>query len=398
MTARPHIVFVDDEPSILAGLRRMLRTRRDRWDMSFAEGGAAALEILSSGSCDVLVTDYRMPGMDGAALLERVRAEFPGTARVILSGQTNEENLLGIMLLAHEVLTKPANPEQLVTAVERLIDIRSTFVGSGTDQDAVLVESLPSPPGMLGELMAILDSEDSSAKSVGAVVEKDPAAAAKVLRLVNSSAYSSGRHVSNVGQAIALLGVPTVRGLVLMHDLIRTFDVRGDLPVEWLDALTLHSVETSRLCGQLTAGTNWESHAVTAGLLHEVGQLVRASSRAAEFGQVIEAWHSAGDLSLPEIERATFGVSHVETGAHLLTLWGLPAAVAEAVAGHFDAPLGRVGRAGPRRGQPMAPVALATGCLTSPPRPPAAGSCRSDPPAGNIRYRVVSGVLMWLVY
>jgi YesN/AraC family two-component response regulator len=88
MTPRPHILFVDDEPRILGGMRRMLRTYRDRWDMSFAEGGEAALVALRDRPCDVIISDYRMPGMNGAQLLEHVRSEFPATARVILSGQT----------------------------------------------------------------------------------------------------------------------------------------------------------------------------------------------------------------------------------------------------------------------------------------------------------------------
>src|SRR5690349_3817692 len=101
MTGQPHILFVDDEPRILGGLRRMLRAHRDRWDMSFAGGGAEALETMRDRPCDVIVSDYRMPGIDGATLLAHVRDNYPGTARVILSGQTNEDSLLKIIMLAH---------------------------------------------------------------------------------------------------------------------------------------------------------------------------------------------------------------------------------------------------------------------------------------------------------
>ena len=114
VTARPHVLFVDDEPMILGGLRRMLRTSRDRWDMSFVDGGEAALAVLRERPCDVIVSDFRMPGMNGAQLLELVRRDHPGTARVILSGQTHEDSMLSIMVLAHEFLTKPSTPEQLV--------------------------------------------------------------------------------------------------------------------------------------------------------------------------------------------------------------------------------------------------------------------------------------------
>ena len=335
---RPHILFVDDEPRILGGLRRMLRGHRERWDMSFAEGAEAALATLRERPCDVIVSDYRMPGMNGAQLLERVRLDYPATARVILSGQTNEENLLSIIVLAHEFLTKPSSPEQLVATVERLIDVRAPD-GTGKRPDRADVQSLPSPPSTLVELIAALDCDDVSAGSVGSVIEQDPAATAKVLQLVNSSAYTVGRKISNVGQAVALLGLSTVRGLVLVHDLIRTFDVGGDLPAEWLDKLTLHSVETSRLCRTFAQGTDWESHAFTAGLLHEVGQLVLASTRPQEFARALSLWRepdteAADPAFLCVTESAVIGVSHVDAGTDLLRFWGLPKPVIEAVAGH----------------------------------------------------------------
>ena len=65
------ILFVDDEPKILMGLRRSLRCYRGEWEMCFAEGGGAALEQCAQGPFDVVVSDARMPGMDGSASPER---------------------------------------------------------------------------------------------------------------------------------------------------------------------------------------------------------------------------------------------------------------------------------------------------------------------------------------
>lgn len=336
MTQRPHVLFVDDEPMIIDGLRRMLRICRDRWTMSFAESGAAALDIMRTRPCDVVVTDYRMPEMDGAALLEQVRIEFPGMVRVILSGQTNESNLLRIMVLAHEMLSKPTTPEVLIDVIDRLLDARMR-TGSGQQSAVAFVESLPSPPHTFVELLAALDEEDASAQSVSAVIAQDPAAAAKVLHLVNSSAYTAGHKVSDVAQAVTLLGLHTVRGLVMMHDLIRVFDAAGALPTTWIDALTTHAVETSRLARLLSTGTDWQSHAFTAGLLHEVGQLVLASARPADFRTALDDWES-GDRELGTYEQARFDASHAQVGVGLLSLWGLPTAVIDAVGGHTTVP------------------------------------------------------------
>ena len=82
------ILFVDDETSILDGLKRMLRPMCAEWDMAFATGGETALSMLGAAPFDVIVTDMRMPGMDGASLLEVVREKYPNMLRIILSGYT----------------------------------------------------------------------------------------------------------------------------------------------------------------------------------------------------------------------------------------------------------------------------------------------------------------------
>jgi len=84
-----HVLFVDDEPSLLDGLRRKLRLHRAYWDVQFANGGEEALRMLRASSFDVVVTDMRMPGMDGAQFLGHVPDQFPAVVRIVLSGIAN---------------------------------------------------------------------------------------------------------------------------------------------------------------------------------------------------------------------------------------------------------------------------------------------------------------------
>jgi HD-like signal output (HDOD) protein/CheY-like chemotaxis protein len=342
MTGKPHVVFVDDEPRILDGLRRMLRRESARWDMSFAAGGAEALALMESRDCNVVVSDFRMPGMDGGELLGKVQRLYPTTARVILSGQTGEQDVLRVISLAHQFLTKPAPRDQLVQTVNRLIAAQAASGDDSARRDVSMVDSLPSPPGLVAELIAALNAEDASPESVGAIIEQDPAAAAKVLHLVNSSASMVSNVVSDVVQAVAMLGTRTVRGLVLMHAVVRGLDPSGALPTSWIQEVTDHSVHTSRLARQLAGDTPWADAAFTAGLLHEVGPLVLASSRPESYPGVLRSWaagsapgaQDAPGPTLDDIERASCGTCHSEAGANLLALWGLPPAVVEAVARH----------------------------------------------------------------
>src|SRR5262245_37814840 len=88
------ILFVDDEPNVLQGLERMLRSMRHEWEMQFAMSGPAALERLAEQTFDVIVSDMRMPGMTGAQLLTEVSQRHPHIVRIILSGQADQEDIL----------------------------------------------------------------------------------------------------------------------------------------------------------------------------------------------------------------------------------------------------------------------------------------------------------------
>src|SRR5437867_2356541 len=107
------VLFVDDEPNVLAGLQRMLRPMRQDWDMHFVTGGADALNALADARFDVIVSDMRMPGLDGADLLDEVSRTYPDVVRIVLSGQANQESILRVVGPAHQYLSKPCDAEAL---------------------------------------------------------------------------------------------------------------------------------------------------------------------------------------------------------------------------------------------------------------------------------------------
>ena len=300
MTTNPRILFVDDEPAMLAGLRRMLRGYRDRWEMSFAGSGEEALSILEG------------------------RARLEGWAGF---------DLLKVLLLAHQFVHKPCKEEDIVTAIERVLSLRSTLSNADVRREVAGIESLPSPPSALRDLMAVLESEDATPKSVAESLARDPASTAKILQLVNSCSSGLSHRVSDMTQAVALLGLRNVRALVLVHDLVRDFSPPMGGKANWVDELTRHSVETSRLARILSNGAPWAEDAFAAGLLLDIGQLVLASSRPDAFRPNYEAWLKR-EGALADIEARTFGVDHAAAGAYLLGLWGLPFSVIEAVAAH----------------------------------------------------------------
>ena len=85
------ILFIDDEPYIIDGLRRTLRPMRHEWTVVFASNGAEALELIGQQPFDVIVTDMRMPGMSGIELLKRAIAVSPRSVRIMLTGNADQQ-------------------------------------------------------------------------------------------------------------------------------------------------------------------------------------------------------------------------------------------------------------------------------------------------------------------
>ena len=155
------ILFVDDEVKILEGLQRMLRPQRKEWEMAFAPGGQAALTMLEAATFDVIVSDMRMPGVDGATLLEAVRHKYPSVLRIILSGYTELEASYRAVPVAHQFLLKPCDPDALRAAIERatsLVEVLNSKMFAGLVGS---LQELPSLPRTYAVRCALSDPDSS---------------------------------------------------------------------------------------------------------------------------------------------------------------------------------------------------------------------------------------------
>ncbi len=114
------ILFVDDDKNLLDGISRTLTVERDDISFSTALSAAEALEILRSGIYDVIVTDHKMPGMDGLTLLSIIRSEYPRLKRVMLSAQVNEEIKKEAESLAELYISKPCDSGAIINKIEML--------------------------------------------------------------------------------------------------------------------------------------------------------------------------------------------------------------------------------------------------------------------------------------
>lgn len=118
MTKR-RVLFVDDDVQVLNGLKLMMRKQRHAWEMVFVGNAEAALAELQQAPFDTVVSDMRMPFIDGAELLKRVREKWPEIARVLLSGNTSSEGMERAFEVAQLRLTKPCDFTTLFEAIEK---------------------------------------------------------------------------------------------------------------------------------------------------------------------------------------------------------------------------------------------------------------------------------------
>ena len=336
MNEKKKILFVDDESHILDGLRRMLRPMRDRWDMSFAEGGQIALDILAKEEFDVIVSDMRMPGIDGEQLLEKAKEHYPRMVRIALSGQTSKETIIRSVGLIHQYLSKPCDAETLKATVTRVCSFRNLLTNQNLQGLISQLGSLPCMSQLHTNLIRELRSDDASIENIANIICQDVAMAAKIMQLVNSAFFGVRQQVTSISQAITFLGLDIISALVLS---VKIFSGFSDAMLKQfsLDSLWTHSLAVSKFAKIIAqdenADHNITDYAMIAGLLHDIGKLALAATTAQQYEQVLKL---AIEENMPicQAEDKIIGTTHAEVGAYLLGLWNFPDEVIYALAFH----------------------------------------------------------------
>jgi HD-like signal output (HDOD) protein/CheY-like chemotaxis protein len=327
------ILFVDDDPLVFEGLQRMLAPQNGQWEMSFAPEGETALVLLAATPFDVVVSDLRMPKMDGAVLLKTVRERWPSVVRIILSGKADMEDAVRAAPVAHQCLLKPCDPAMLRSAIERATNLSELLSSKLLAGIVGSVQDLPVMPRAYIELRDALSNPNYSLKKIVRIVEQDVGISAKILQLVNSAFFGLPKDISSVHNAVCYLGAEMLQNLVLSAEVFHVFEKGKAIKKFSFEDLHIHSQLTAKIAGSLLPPSPTRDAATIAGLLHDVGKLILATRSPQHFARAIQG-SRVEKLPLFVVEQQLMGVSHAEVGAYLLGLWGLPAPVVEAVAHH----------------------------------------------------------------
>jgi HD-like signal output (HDOD) protein len=331
------LLFVDDEPLVLEGLRRALRSMRQEWETNFVTGGPQALEELGRQPYDAVISDMRMPGMDGAELLEEVKRRHPEVVRMVLSGQSSREAVLRSISPAHQYLSKPCDPQELKLRLAQAFGTRDLLQNSALKAIVSGLKSIPSLPAFYDELMQELQSADTSMTRVAAIISKDVGMTAKILQLANSAFIGLRCNVSSPTQAVCMIGTEMVRALVLSVHIFSQLEGKPRLGDSWT-ALWEHSLQVGSLAQQIAAAEKCPKLVVdecfTAGLLHDVGKAVLLAEMPKAYCAILDRIAATPGMTPRAVEHEDLGCTHADVGAYLMGIWGLPSPLLQAVAFH----------------------------------------------------------------
>lgn len=333
------ILFVDDEEHLLQGLRRLLHSHRQEWTMTFCNSGEEAVRRMAAEHFDIVVTDMRMPEVDGSRVLFESYLNCPSTMRCVLSGQSERAQTCKVSGTAHQFLSKPTQQMELEEMVARVERLSHTSLSEELRLAATRLAAIPCQPHILALLSAELTRPDPQMDAIAKLVSRDVGMSAKVVQLVWSSFFGLPRKSLCPVEAVNLLGVDMLRDLTIEHGLFTPFVDSPGMNFS-LSELCEHSVQVARTAQAIalceTKDKGQAQQAYFAGLMHDIGKVLLVHQFSDRYAAALRLTRQT-DCTLWQAEREIFGASHAEVGSYLLALWGFPDEVVQSVA-HYRSP------------------------------------------------------------
>ena len=234
----PVILCVDDEPNILSALRRLFRS--EGFQVRTAVGGAAGLALLEAEPVDLVISDMRMPEMDGTEFLQKVRERAPDTVRLLLTGYSDVTSIIGAINRGeiYRYITKPWDDHDIVLIVRQALERKAL------DQERKRLEKLTV-------------EQNEALKDLNASLESKVAARTAELAVANESLLGANEK----------LKASFVTSIKIFSTLI---EMRGG-------NLSGHSRRVADLSRKLASAMKLDGKLIQeifiAGLLHEIGKV-----------------------------------------------------------------------------------------------------------------------------
>ena len=271
------VLFVDDQTVLLNAVERVVRRQAKNWDVRLANSGIEAIELLKIFPFDVVVSDMRMPEMDGIDLLDYVRQNHPNIIRIILSGYSRDDRTIKAVRVAHQYFIKPYSTQSLIDALELTHTLYKRIRNPGLQGLIASIDRLPTPRKVFYEIHEAVNNPDTTVDDIAAIMVKDTAVTGKILQVVNSAFFGQSSQIESIEHAVKVLGVESIRSLILIAGIASDHKemLNGVISI---DLYSRHCIEVANICKSIAVRLKLElaerETLFTIGLPHDVGKLV----------------------------------------------------------------------------------------------------------------------------
>tara|TARA_B100001939_G_C16897657_1_gene598372 strand:- start:69 stop:1244 length:1176 start_codon:yes stop_codon:yes gene_type:complete len=329
---KPKIIFVDDEPQVLAGLRRALHGRKHEWEMLFFEDAIEALKTIEQNFFDILVTDMQMPVMSGLDLIKKVSTQQTGTACILLSGYTEKKVVVNSVNLVNQALLKPMDSVAVIAAIEKCLAVSN--LPKTIRCKLISVGSLPGAPLADEELTKISKNPQARQSEFARFIISNPFLVARIIRIANSPFFGEQMHKFELMEAMRIVGTIYIKDLIEIGNSEHPEYFPLGVPSDYYRVIN-DSLEIAILCGEIMKEICIEKgdyeDAKILGLLSLIGRLFFYALDADKSSLILE------QEELPiEAEKSHFGIDYATLSATFMSLWGMPDYVTNAILHHLQ--------------------------------------------------------------
>lgn len=323
------VLFVSTDQAS-ADWQDAVRRRAGRWQVTFATSTAQALAALAESSYEVVIAEISAQQAEGLEVLAQVKAKDPETARIVLSEPIGSDLLPRVLELAHQRVAKPCEPDAFWKLVERTCLLYGLMNNHAIRAVLGGLDRLPSVPRSYVALTQAIARTEVSLREVAEIVERDTAMATKVLQLVNSAFFGRPRRISSIPVAVSLLGLDRLKALALGTHVFGMLS-EAESRAYGLERLQERSLLAAHFAQRFLSASRYADEGFTVGLLLDTGKLLLAACLKDRYRAIVEEARQR-ETPVEGVEREQLGVSNGVVGACMLSVWGLPVTIVEAVA------------------------------------------------------------------
>ncbi len=300
--------------------------------------GREGLEFLAQTPVDIVVSDLVMPEMNGQEFMSHVATEHPESMRIVISAYDDQLTVAQCLMFGHRYFNKSIDLSNLASILKRIGRLKHQIGGGKLKKIICALGALPTLPRLYLQLTEALNSPFSSLQEMADIIQQDPGLTLKTLQIANSAYFGIARRVVTALEAVQIIGIEVLRGIVLC---VHAFKFYQDRPIKSLSAAelwndSLRIAHAARCLAEREHLSRAEcDEAFISGLFHDIGKLVMAANADADYEQVVQKSRAEG-RPIEQVEAELLGATHAQVGAYLLGLWGLPEGIVDAIENHHS--------------------------------------------------------------